>query len=329
MSTEETAASLTLPELLISNSTSQEVSGCDGIPEFGNNESSINQSYQKYISVMRTNNNESGNVDDTPIKKHIYTPFLFTTDNSPYKTLNQPVTKLEFSSENSCNAVYNTISSTSGKDLNNFSNDLSFNGKIDSMLKKVEYNHSSVNISNSSFDNDDSDRLLINENSNQENEEELNKARLNVSLELMAQQDTSSMMYTNEKSPDLFADDDDEDEGVVDDVHTLEDSQLLVIDKSATEEEHIIIKNERILLKRLQMSLTGVLPPPSVTHTQLNIGHMVELYKKHEKEYFYIPSDHTSKCESKESLFKPDQTVEEVKQMSWPNVMMAKAHGIW
>lgn len=122
-----------------------------------------------------------------------------------------------------------------------------------------------------------------------------------------------------EQSPDLFddflnSDDETNNENVDDSTSNFPESADT--SKSKTNDW------EKTLLKRLQTSLSSVLPPPSKTIIQYSITELVDLYNDN--------LNKMSECrEATESLFKPTHTVEEVKKMVWEDITWdVKCHGL-
>lgn len=153
--------------------------------------------------------------------------------------------------------------------------------------------------------------------------------------------DTSIHMYTNEKSPDLFEDDDDEDNvelevndnGFKKTTIGNNECEIEETDKENVINEMKYVKTEEILLKRLQMSLTGVVPPPHITISQLNLPKMIELYRKNDEtktsEKFELPSTNVCKDEYNISLLTPTFSILETSALEWPDAKTVIGHGIY
>lgn len=124
-------------------------------------------------------------------------------------------------------------------------------------------------------------------------------------------------MKLREQSPDLFDDfvDSDEETEVKQDSVVNEEAN-----KSTTSEW------EKTLLKRLQSSLSGVLPPPSMTIIQYSSTELLNLYNENLTK---LSECKENQLQPIESLFKPTHTVGEVKTMEWQDIKSDfKCHGL-
>lgn len=83
-----------------------------------------------------------------------------------------------------------------------------------------------------------------------------------------------------------------------------------------------IIQNESRLLKQMQRSLSGVLPPPSVTTSKLTISEILERYHANNVE------NTSEKVERDESLFLPNASIEEIQDASWPDALKIQGLGV-
>ncbi|KAJ6644449.1 hypothetical protein Bhyg_09418 [Pseudolycoriella hygida] len=83
---------------------------------------------------------------------------------------------------------------------------------------------------------------------------------------------------------------------------------------------------EKALLKRLQISLSGVLPPPSKTIIQHT---STDLYNLYHENLLKMSECKAEESEQSESLLKPTHTVEEVKCLEWKDMHKSiKCHGL-
>lgn len=234
--------------------------------------------------------------------------------------------------EDSCNAVDNKISSESSIDIMGKVNkeDLSFNGKIRDLNSQVcSSNQSPINHCH------ETDRLR------RSNNRKVSQDKLNESFEILTREDSSLMHYNNEKSPDLFGEDENDDDSGGDRNDQQSESEDLGEDRSFTSSANNTAISaadqvDRSILKRLQASLSGVLPPPSVTSSTLDAIRMLTLYREHENRYWCRNSDgkQTSNQESENDpeltcLSRPTHTSAEIVQIKWPEVLKAKAHGLY
>lgn len=220
--------------------------------------------------------------------------------------------------EDSCNAVDNKISSCDDETSQNEvpPGELSFNGKIKSLNAPSE--GSQCELANAK-------KELERTN------EKVRQDKLNESFEILTKENSSLMHYNNEKSPDLFADDDIEDDSCVDDAKSDSDEagdEDNVASTSSAVCVDPIAQIEKTLLKRLQSSLSGVLPPPSVTYSRIDASRMLTLYRQNEDRLFYrndeVVEQFTSVC-----LSKPTHSPEELRKLEWPQLIKARAHGLY
>lgn len=231
--------------------------------------------------------------------------------------------------EDSCNAVDHKISSGEGEasQLEVPPEELSFNGKIRSLNAPSSSSQCELTDATKGF-------------------EKVRKDKLNESYEMLTKENSSLMHYNNEKSPDLFADDDDDDE--LDEAnHESGHEDARSDNGDATDSENTPANNttnvcmnpveqiERKLLKNLQGSLSGVLPPPSVTQYCIDIDRMLTLYRQHEDRLFYrndeIVEKPTQAQESSPSvcLSKPTHPPGELHELGWPKLLEARVHGVY
>lgn len=235
--------------------------------------------------------------------------------------------------EDSCNAVDNKISSgesESSQLVEVHPEELSFNGKIRSL------NGPSPS-SNSQCELTDATKGL----------EKIRRDKLNESFEILTKENNSLMHYNNEKSPDLFADDDDDDEDGGNDscqIDNKSDNGDVTYSENALANNSTIAcmtaveQIERQILKKLQASLSGVLPPPSVTYSRIEVGRMLSLYQQHKDRLCYKEDTSVEKATKVEEndaqvlpicLNKPTHPPKELHDLKWPELMTAKAHGIY
>ncbi|XP_058067328.1 uncharacterized protein LOC131216769 [Anopheles bellator] len=176
------------------------------------------------------------------------------------------------------------------------------------------------------------------------------KKQLNASAEILAKENSFWMHYNNEKSPDLFADDDTVDAVQNDNTNGKDDrvdeceklkSDTLRRSKSwnrsglgptdleflddTDRNDHV----ERILLKRLQGSLSGVPPPPSLTFSHIEVDHMLTLFHENSTQYFTTAANENL-LDSREHqcLSKPTHTTDQLPSIGWPELLQYRAHGV-
>lgn len=189
------------------------------------------------------------------------------------------------------NAVDNNISKDNTLEGHSIGDALSFDGKIQGIsTKSADISHINLNM----FDGDSSSRQI------------------------------------NEQSPTLFDDTDDNDDNNDDesnDTNETDDTLTADMSKIEPEDNNNVLNKEKRLLRKIQTSLSGVLPPPSITLLQMDLTKMLAMYKnninnqnnENPSEYASVPND----C-----LYRKSHSIDEIKQMEWPQAQQAYAHGI-
>ncbi|XP_035791262.1 uncharacterized protein LOC118466284 [Anopheles albimanus] len=277
--------------------------------------------------------------------------------------------------EDSCNAVDNALRPDLKGNEDSVESDLSFNGKInnlkaDKTIAPVAANDSGVVMmvparKAPECELIDATKGFERADTRKESIERARQERLNKSAELLARENSSWIHYNNEKSPDLFADEDDEDEeyfGRPNDGDTDPDevdegvevrqarSQKLrhssgvglpeneQPDDKGDRIDHV----ERIWLKRLQLSLSGIPPPPSLTFSNMDLDQLLTLYGKRTQQDtkpncmapangvdVVKPSDAPSQTSlGRECLSKPTHSTEQLSSAGWPGLLRCRAHGL-
>lgn len=198
-----------------------------------------------------------------------------------------------FMTENSCNAVDNLINTPNTGRL--AMGDLSFGGIIDSISKGIKPKDEQQNLKL---------KLLENE---------------------------KNQKYANEQSPDLFEDSDDGDDDETNHCTTVDHMKTCAVEDDIAATTDInnkrlhILKSEKVILGQIQSSLSGLLPPPSVTILQYDILELLSAYKQNE-----ITSVFTSEIKTigTTSEFKPSHSEIETRHLEWPDSLDSKSHGI-
>uniref|UniRef100_A0A182M8G8 Uncharacterized protein n=1 Tax=Anopheles culicifacies TaxID=139723 RepID=A0A182M8G8_9DIPT len=165
--------------------------------------------------------------------------------------------------------------------------------------------------------------------------------------------------YNNEKSPDLFADDDDDgddEEGTAasrrnGDEQDKENNEYLNrsyqrisgvgAKEGDLEDETSTDRIDRMLLKRMQMSLAGIPPPPALTYSDIDVGTMLTIYRSNAESWFkrngLTKNDNAGDSESdnkqqqqqeQQCLTKPSHSIEELANVNWPELKKHRAHGL-
>ncbi|KFB46907.1 AGAP005115-PA-like protein [Anopheles sinensis] len=292
-------------------------------------------------------------------------------------------------SDDSCNAVDNKLSGendTSERDeLTIGDGDLSFNGKIKPLTiddasagvattgaaPAGEAMHCELIDATKGFERTDSE---VTDDVNRRCRAS-RKDRLNESLELLTKENSSWIHYNNEKSPDLFADDDNDADGVAEERNQFDhvvdaenddpdedvDAESCTRNKKRrsgggfeTDDLYCTVEGtvssdtvERVLLKRLQSSLSGVPPPPSLTYSHIDVERMLALYQNNLAQWGWGSACRESQSMSHEAasraekvghcieteplpqcLSKPTRLTAELDAIGWPDLMRHRAHGL-
>ncbi|ETN66735.1 hypothetical protein AND_001465 [Anopheles darlingi] len=280
-----------------------------------------------------------------------------------------------FALEDSCNAVDNALRPDLKDDEDSKESDLSFNGKInnlkaDKTIASVAANDSGVVMTAPvrkapECELIDATKGFERADTRKESIERARQERLNKSAELLAKENSSWIHYNNEKSPDLFADEDDEeeeyfgrpndddtepdevDEGV--EVRQARSQKLrhssglgLPENEQSYDKRDRIDHVERVWLKRLQLSLSGVPPPPSLTFSNMDIDQLLTLYGERSQQVTKPdritpanvadepkPIDTPSQMSlGPECLSKPTHSSEQLSSAEWPDLLKCRAHGL-
>ena len=263
---------------------------------------------------------ESGPIPNQNIK---YKDYL--TINNPDPKLPDNYNEVKFHElENSCNAILSVLENAHFEEKIAVSN-LSFTGKITELVKAHEKSLESVNSdeeiedSNSSFTEkitelvETHDRLESEKKSDKLTEHEVEQTeeeRLhNESFEILKKEDSSLMLYVNERSPDLF------------------DSNGDILSDEPREEVEVVPEMTKsaddccaLVLNKMKNSLAGRCPPPpKVTKCQMSMSEILATYNKNLKQSPSLKS--TLKTNS---FFVPSHLTEEVKTMEWPSLLPTK-----
>lgn len=217
-------------------------------------------------------------------------------------------------SENSCNAVDNNISASSIEPIKCGLDELSFNGKITGVFQNSQENVNCVdNVVEIPAE-------VVDETSNQ--------SKHDVSLRIL--QMNTSREEINERSPDMFLDDDDDTQDNVD--LPANETDVQPLNTSATDEKDADMpyeKKEKLLAKKLRNQLaSGVIPPPSVTYIEYDVATMLDMYNNNKDEYEFDPnqsfgSDHV--YSAKESKMAADK---DVMKLEYDEVITMKNMGL-
>lgn len=215
-------------------------------------------------------------------------------------------------SDNSCNAVDNNIAANETGSNKCDMGDLSFNGKIVGGFQNSQEN---VNLVDNVVEIQTESMLIV------KPKVDLEMFRMNASREEI-----------NERSPDIFLDDDDGDDNLQNDYSSVLDNDVMLQNSSLNDEKESAIpldKVEKTLAKKLQNQLaSGIIPPPSVTFIEYDMTTLLNLYNENKREYALdldrsINSDHM--YSAKESTMTSD---EEVKDMEFELAITKRNMGI-
>lgn len=251
----------------------------DGFDNLHNFQSVVNNHHHTKSLDTSESSAESEPIPDQNIKYHDF----LTINNSKNHKNDDDVGMKFHDLENSCNAMDLNFSCVEPS-MVEFN--LSFNGKI----TELKANEKSLE-----------------EEKENKSEKETEEERLhNESFELLKKEDSSKMLYINEKSPDLF---DCDGEVMSDELHDEAELQTEVVKSSEDCDSSV--------LNKLRNSLAGLCPPPSITRFQPSMSEMLAAYNKN--------LNTLSKSAVKSSsFFIPSHCPEEVKNMEWPSLFTTK-----
>ncbi|XP_053684976.1 uncharacterized protein LOC128734693 [Sabethes cyaneus] len=165
--------------------------------------------------------------------------------------------------------------------------------------------------------------------------EDNNQDKLNESFEILTKENSSLMHYNNEKSPDLFPDanyyETSDDEKSKSDSEARDGVQETSLKSMVPSNSDCAVSNiEQIILKRIQSSLSGVLPPPTVTYSQIDINRMLNLYKENESRLGFTDDVKDIQVSTeKPCLSKPTHSPTELFKLTWPDILKCRAHGLY
>lgn len=253
---------------------------------------------------------------------------LYILNNSNGMTFNHQL-------DDSCNAMDLDISCH--KETKNLDLDLSFDGKISELTSKSDKNvyKKCIEIDSSTpqftiIDQEtistsfkDKEQLTTNDKK-RENDDDDND-RINENLELLKEEDSTKLVFLNEKSPDII------DDGEMQNKNDQED-KMLTFNEEGVVEVKISKPNsnksakecDSFILKRIQSSLSELCPPPSISTLPLSLSEMLSLYNRN----LHKKDEMLSEVKSN-SLFIPSHSLKNsLTEMEWPEIFGVKAHGI-
>ena len=259
----------------------------------------------KHIAGKLHNLNNSGGSDvsgEISNQNEKFSDHLAVNNNNNEANILNNHAGMEFQElENSCNAMDLNISVTDSAAVDP---DLSFNGKITGLNIKQDCEEQAVFVLKMKGPEVRENQQEVSEIQNASiAQEESEEQRLhNESFELLRREDSSKMLYINEKSPEPSF----EDEVQSDNEPALEVSRSLEVCDSS-------------VLKKLRMSLAGVHPPPSITRHQMSLTEMLTEYNKNINQD--PPAESTVQSSS---FFVPSHSPAEVVNMEWPCLASVK-----
>lgn len=211
--------------------------------------------------------------------------------------------------ENSSNAIDLTISRQAYAPELELIKDLSFNGKfIQSESKIIKTNETSDNRLQAS----EIETLNTTERSN---------------LEMQLQLETSRE-HINERSPDLFSDEEEDLKDAAVKAKNIEHSISVASTSISFEEKENqtddIEKNEKKISKRLQGLLSGILPPPSVTYVDHDITSILTLYNKNVALMDLDNKQNNIAVDDQNNSWMP----KELENIEWPHIERVNGHGL-
>ena len=146
-----------------------------------------------------------------------------------------------------------------------------------------------------------------------------------------------SFEFTNERSPDLFAENEEDDaemeedeEENRDDIETLDEEDAKDDVAVTTSAADRLMKRDNHLLKRLQTAFSGVLPPPSVTNVAISLDVIVSKYKEYNGQLPESKREENAQGENveQEYLMKSVDSPSKAKAESWPELKNVICHDV-
>ncbi|XP_050073731.1 uncharacterized protein LOC126561555 [Anopheles maculipalpis] len=261
-------------------------------------------------------------------------------------------------SDDSCNAVDNMLGVTDDQAQNekgcreaDHNADLSFNGKIRTLASGsqiVTPRRPSIN----TIDGLTAVKATVPEVATDvSNKNDLlnREKKFNESFELLTKECNTLNYYNNEKSPDLFADDDETEQEKENQDHSMHRSYQRVSGTGTKEleceAENSVDQTDHMLLKRMKMSLSGIPPPPALTYSDIDVGTMLTIYRSNVKSWLTTHGFQKNTAEQvtegeaekeqqpqqhqqQECLLKPTHSTDELTNMKWPELTKHRAHGL-
>lgn len=255
------------------------------VKKFDNSENNFNGSQNSITSIESfvVSNQDKKFKEYLEFNEHSRTHQNYETEN-----LNNFDSSAFYQLDNSCNAMDINISR---KKSDNTPTELSFGGKI----KNLDINSLKLKI----------------------DKEKTEKERIhNESFEMLKKEDSSKMIFLNEKSPELF------EKNVFkrcDKDNAVEKAYRSCSRFPQSSEEECELQ----ILNKLNTSMNGICPPPSLTQYQMSLHDMLTSFKKNIIEPVISPEETQSNL-----FFKPSNTMKEVLKMEWPDVIRTKYHDI-
>lgn len=222
--------------------------------------------------------------------------------------------------ENSSNAIDLTISNMLYVPQSELIKDLSFNGKLCTESKIIIETNETSGIS---FGNP----LHKSEIPFEPKNETLNTSeRCNLEMQLHLE---TSREHINERSPDLFSDEDEDVEDEAVEAKNIEHSISVVSTSISFEEkdnqaDNYIEKNEKQISKRLQGLLSGILPPPTITYVDHDITSLLTLYNKNVALLDLDNKHNNIDADDQSTSWMP----KELDKIEWPHIERVNAHGL-
>lgn len=120
-------------------------------------------------------------------------------------------------------------------------------------------------------------------------------------------------------SPDLFTDEDDNEEDL-DELNVSESRRTVVV------KERFVQKCDQLLLRKAQKGLNGLLPPPSLKVVHLTVEDM--LSRLHSNKHLLSNVSDNESVKKAQSLLFNCYSVLEAKTTAWPEVLQKRYHGL-
>lgn len=132
-----------------------------------------------------------------------------------------------------------------------------------------------------------------------------------------------------ERSPDLFSDDEDLKPDIEPNQHSIDDvNDSLSSNKDDEKVNNSIEKSEKAISKRITSLLAGVVPPPSITYIQYDIGNLLSMYKRNVVLMDSGNQNDGIKQDICDHISMRPLNPDALDNIKWPEIEMVNAYGV-